>query len=156
MPRVSYVDVAKIYTMNIDNATMYFYRRAEKRLTYEFDGPSMLRVLEPLGKGSNAYHPGRQARITILGRLEAAMKRSVRRSRRKLWFRTLELAFMLLFSQLSLIIVVVAAVWLVLAEVQDALVQLSHTKPPSRRWLDAITNGFAADRYSTIEGLGPA
>ncbi|KAK4895165.1 hypothetical protein LTR27_006774 [Elasticomyces elasticus] len=156
MPRVSYVDVAKVYTMNIDDATMYFDRRAEKRLTYELDGPSMLRVLEPLRKGSNAYHPGRQARVTILGRLAAAMKRSVRRSRRKRWFRTLELAFMLLFSQLSLIIGAVVVAWLVLADVQDSVVQLSLTKPSSQRWLDAITYGLAADRYSTIVGLGPA
>ncbi|KAK5680060.1 hypothetical protein LTS10_008010 [Elasticomyces elasticus] len=156
MPRVSYVEVAKIYTMNIDDATMYYDRRAEKRLTYELDGPSMQRVLDPLRNGSNAYHPGRQARVTILGRLAAAMKRRVRRSRGKRWFRTLELAFMLLFSQLSLMIGAVVVAWLVLAEVQDALVQLSLTKPSSQRWLDAITNGLAADRYSTIVGLGPA
>ncbi|KAK4915970.1 hypothetical protein LTR49_016005 [Elasticomyces elasticus] len=131
MPRVSYVDVAKIYTMSIDDATMYLDRRGEKRLTYQLDGPSILRVLEPLRKGSNAYHPGRQARVTILGRLAAAMKRSVRRSRRKRWFRTLELAIMLLISQLSLIIVAVVVAWLVSREIQDSVVQLSITKPSS-------------------------
>ncbi|KAK3627267.1 hypothetical protein LTR56_013749 [Elasticomyces elasticus] len=156
MPRVSYVDVTKIYTMNIDDAAMYFDRRAEKRMTYELDGPSILRVLEPLRKGSNAYHPGRQARVTILSCLAAAMKRSVRRSRRQRWFRTLELAFMLLFSQLSLMIGVVVVAWLVLAEVQDVLVHLDHTRPSCQRWLDAITNGLRADRHGTIVGLGPA
>ncbi|KAK5737384.1 hypothetical protein LTR17_006803 [Elasticomyces elasticus] len=153
MPRVSYVDVAKICTMNIDDAAMYFDRRAEKRLAYELDDPSMLRVLEPLGKGLNAYHPGRQARVTILGCLAPAMERSVRRSRRKRWFRTLELAFMLLFSQPSLMIGAVVVAWLVLADIDVPSMQWSHL---GQVWLAATTERLWVGRYDTTVGLVPA
>ncbi|KAK5680061.1 hypothetical protein LTS10_008011 [Elasticomyces elasticus] len=121
MTRMSYVELSEIYTMDINDAEPFDRRSNGTHQTYMLDSESMTRLWGVLERRPSQFRSETQHETGWWQWAAETARRRVRKCRHKLWFQRVELAYMFLFSQISLVMGLAVLTWWIHMKIQNLL-----------------------------------